>query len=148
MTVSNARHSYSTTLGVDKTGGTTYVTVAELIDMDGPSIKVTVTERTNLNSPNKTKEKITGFIDSGQLKVKCSFTETQFAAFMGMLGVNTMSVQITYPLTGSQTTAATLTGKGQIAEIGQSFPEDDRITMDVTLESTGAWTFTPGSPGV
>lgn len=145
-TPSKARHGYSTTLGIDPAGGTAFTVVAELVDLDGPSLKQTATEVTNLASPSKTKEKITGFVDPGQLKCKCNFTETQYAAFLAMLGKNAMSVQITYPLTGAQTEAATLTGKGQIGEIGQSVPEDDKISMDVTIEATGPWTFAPGTP--
>lgn len=148
MSASNARHSYSTTLGIDPAGGTTFAAVAEVLDIDGPGLKVGVTERTNLNSPNAAKEKICGFIDQGQLKLKCNFTETQYALFLTMLRKNNMAIKITYPLTGAQTVAAALSGSGQLGELGQTFPEDDRITCDVTIEASGLWTFTPGTPEI
>lgn len=148
MTVSAGRHSYSTTLGIDPAGGTSFALVAEVLDLDFSGFKITKTDRTNLTSPSATKECIPGFVDPGQIKAKCNFTETQYAAFIAMIRKSVMSIQITYPLTGTQTAAATLTGKGQLGELGQAIPEDDRITMDVTFDASGPWTFAPGTPEV
>jgi hypothetical protein len=148
MTVSVARHSYSTTLGIDPTGGSSYVSIAEVIEINGPGIKVTATKRTNLNSPNGYQEKIPGLADQGQLTCKLNFSEAQYTSLVAVIRTPLIAFKITFPLTGTQTVAATLTGQGQIAELGMAFPDDDRITCDATFEASGKWTFTAGTPTV
>lgn len=148
MAASKGRHSYGTTLGIDPAGGTSYTAIAEVIDLDQSGLKVTKTSLTNLASPSATMENTPGFVDPGQLKAKLNFTEAQFALFLTYLRTASMSMEITYPKAGAQTVAATLVGKGQIAEIGQTFPDDDRITVDVTFDASGPWTFSPGTPEI
>jgi hypothetical protein len=143
MAVSTGTHSYSTTLSIDPAGGTSYTLVVEVKEMNGPGMKITQSDRTNLSSPGAAREKTPGLIDQGQLTMKLNFTKVQYAAFLTMLR-KALGCKITYPLVGAEVTASTLVGLGSIAEIGQAIPEDDIITNDVTIEATGLWVFTAG----
>ena len=144
MAASTATHSYSSTIGIDATGGVTYVTAAEVREINGPGLKVTMSDRSHLVSDSAAKEKTAGFIDQGSITLKLNFTKAQYALFLTMLR-KPLGIKITLPLVGGEVTASSIAGKGLLSELGQAIPEDDTITNDVTLEATGLWVFTPGS---
>lgn len=145
MAASTGVHSYSTTLGIDQTGGTTYVVQAEVKEITGPGIKVSSSDRTNLSSPSAAREFAAGLIDAGELSLKLNWTKAQYALFFTGLRKNVMGLQITFPLVGAEVTASKLAGNGHFTDVGLAIPEDNIITNDVTIKWSGLPVFTSGS---
>jgi hypothetical protein len=145
MSASTGMNSYSSSIGVDPTGGVTYVIQAEVREIGFPDMKISQSDRSNLSSPNAAREFTPGMIDPGDIKLKLNFTQTQYALFLTNLRKSAMGWQIAFPLIGSQTTAAKLAGQGAWSEVGGAIPEDDTVTNDVTLKCTGLPVFTAGS---
>lgn len=145
MPNSTGTHSYGTALGLDTSGGSSYVSVAEVKKIDRSSLKVTTSSMFNLLSPSAHEEKRPGKADAGQLSLTLNFTKAQYATFLTNVRKALMSWKITYPLVGSEVTASNETFAGHIGELGVAVPEDDTITVDVTVEISGVITFTQGS---
>jgi hypothetical protein len=145
MANSTGTVSYSTTLAIDSAGGTDYVAVAEVIEINGPGVKVTNVDLSNLNSPSHFREFRAGFADGGEVTFKLTFTQAQYLAILNMVGTSLMHAKITLPLLSSQSDAAYATFYGHISELGMAIPEDDRITNDVTFKVSGAITWSAGS---
>lgn len=138
-------HSYSTLLSIDPNGGTSYVAIGEVFKLALPGIKVGATEVTNLNSPGAAKEFRAGLIDGGDFTASITWTQGVYNSLLSWLRKSLMSWKITFPLVGSQVTAATVTGAGHITELPGEVPEDDRITNDLTIKVSGVVTLTLGS---
>lgn len=145
MAASTGLHSYGTTLGLDTSGATTFVTVAEVKKITGPGVKVGSSERTNLNSPNAVKEFVSALIDAGELTFTLNFTQAEYAILLGALRKNLMSFKITFPLLPAGLTGATVVFHGHITDLGQEIPEDDIITNDVTVKVSDLPVFTAGT---
>lgn len=145
MANSTATHSYSTTLGLDPTGGSSFVAVAEVTHISGPGYKVTSVDRTNLNSPSRAREFVSGFIDAGQATFTCRWTKAEYAILLSHLGTNLMNWKLTFPLVGAEVTASNIAWFGHIEELGTEVPEDDVINNDVTVKISGLPVFVAGS---
>ena len=142
---STGTHSYGTKFSIDSTGGTSYVDLAEVLEVTGPDMNVAKTKFTNLGSPNAAEEYKPGLIDPGMLTMKLNWTKAAYSTWMPLLRTAGMSWKITFPLVGAEVTASTLTGKGFITKFGLTVPDNDRITQDVELAVTGFPVFTSGS---
>lgn len=145
MANSTGTHSFGTTLGMDPAGGSSYTTVVEVRKIDRSSLKVTSSSMFNLSSPSAHEEKRPGKADAGQMTLTLTWTKTQYATFLTNVRKALMTFKITYPLVGAEVTASTETFAGHIGEFGVAVPEDDAITVDVTIEISGVITFTPGT---
>jgi hypothetical protein len=145
MANTNALHSYTTTLSLDPAGGSNYATVAEVIEISDSPISVTNTKCTSLNSPNRAQEFKPGMIDYGSLKCRLNATKAQLNTLITNLGVQLMSWKVTWPLFGTEVNGSTYAGAGHIDGLGGKYPDDDRITFDLSIKASGKWTFTQGS---
>ncbi len=141
MGASAGRHSYGTQLQTDFAGGTTYATFAEVTDLDGPGISVSVTDLTNLNSPSATKEKTPGLIDSGQITFSCTLVPAAYVSMLGSLRKR-LNYKILLPLAGAEITNGFYTFLGFFIKVPTKFPADGKLSEDsITIEISGPVTF-------
>ena len=145
MANSTGTHSYGTTLGLDPAGGTSYTTVAEVIEINGEGVEVSRTKMSNLTSPNAYHEKRPGFADAGQVTFKCTWTKAQYSTFLTNIRTALMAWKVTFPLVGAESVPSTWACAGHLSKLGFAVPEDDRITNDVTVDVSGKPTFTSGT---
>lgn len=130
-----------TTLSVDKTGGGTYTTLADIVSFDGPSNSVGKVETTNLSSPRKTYRP--GLPDGGDLSFDLQFdpadtTHTYLRSLADTPAVLTW--QVSYP-TLPKATLDTFEGFLTEFKPGGGGAEE-LITASVTIAITGAITTT------
>ena len=142
---STGTSSYGAKFSIDSSGGTTYVDLAEVIEITGPAMNVGKTKLTNLQSPNATEEYKPGLIDPDVITMKLNWTKAVFSTWLPLLRTPGMSWKITFPLVGAEVTPSTLAGKGFISKFGLTTPDNDRITQDVELTVSGLPVFTSGS---
>lgn len=118
------------------TTGSTWVEIGEIQNMDGPSksrkdiplpaLADTVTYRT------------VGRADYGQFTFTIGMTASGFNFINAyFVSKDLKNYRITDPDTSTETFAAF------VMSITRSFPDDEKITADVTLAITGASTYTP-----
>lgn len=113
--------------------------VEEVISLNGIPMNPSVTRLTHLTSDDKAHEKIPGILDGGQANFQLNFTQAAFV----LLESNAPDGNETTPdwdrkvwvvqfPTGDQ-----LFFKGFIQGYPVEVPEDDRITIQVTIEISG-----------
>lgn len=115
--------------------GTTFVAVAEVFDINGPGMSRDVIEVTNYDSPNKWREKIAGLRDAGEVSFTLNFLATSYTVFRDDFDSDD-SVQYKITLPGG----FNLTFNGFVTDLPLTVPVGDRVTMDVTIEISGAIT--------
>jgi TP901-1 family phage major tail protein len=72
--------------------------------------------------------------------------EEQFRALvLGSATKMLTDIEIEFPIldTATNSTEATLTGNFRISSFEEGAPYNDAITFSISLESSGAWTYTP-----
>lgn len=125
-------------------GGTaeTFTTIAEVGDIDGPSMSVDTIEMTSHSSPNARKEFVASLIDSGEISFPINFIPTH-ATHDDVTGIqkimndrDTWNFQMLFPDTSVVTFAAIVTAFGVKA------PVADKLSADVSLKISGVWTWT------
>ncbi len=139
MPKSTAKHSCGTKLYYADAppAPQNWVQIAKVIDINAGNRNVTVTEVPHLESPNCANEKIPGRFDGGDVTWTLNFTPTQAAVIDGLIQ-NYIMIRIEYP------GGSTLDCEGFLSQIGDSIPDNDRITQDVTFAVSGRPIFTPG----
>ncbi len=156
MADSLGMHSYGTKLfrssfaaanpaGVDPVG-VGYVLVAEVISINGVPMNPSVTKLTNLTSPGKAHEKVPGITDAGQITLRLNNYPLLYSTLTAIMpddadaapGWGRYQWVVQFPNGGQWYATAFL--QGSPFEV----PEDDRITVEVTLEISGRPVFTAG----
>lgn len=90
---------------------------------------------TNFTSPNSHVEtKASGWIKTDPIDIECTYTQTQHAALVALVGTD-KTIQITTPDTHTATFPAYL------QKIGGTIPNKDKITTKLTLLVKGITTF-------
>jgi hypothetical protein len=133
--MSSASHSYGSTIGIGVVASGTYVTIAEVVDINAPDIKIASTKVTHLTSANAFQEKIPGLGDGGEIQLKLNFVKAGFATIYGYLRV-LKDFLITFA------DGSTMLATGFINGIKISAPGETHITVDIGIEVTGKPVFT------
>lgn len=161
MADANAMHGYDSTLwwGLDSAANPAgldpadegYTQLAEIISMNGVAGSNTVVEVTHLSSDDFAKEKIPGFKDGGQVSFRFNYSKAVFDA---------LNAIVPQPDRVAGAGAAGTGGWGrmrfvmQLPDGGQwwfrgflqghpfTVPEDDRVTVEATVEISGFPVFT------
>jgi|SRR3990172_6495050 len=140
--MSDGMAAYGTLLKIGS-GGTaeTFTTIAEVGDIDGPSMSVDTIEMTSHSSPGARKEFVASLIDSGEISFPINFIPTD-GTHDDVTGIqkimNDRSVwnwQMLFPDASVVTFAAIVTAFGIKA------PVADKLSADLSLKITGEWTW-------
>lgn len=130
---------FGVTIGYATTGSTTYTTLGELIDIDGPSITSDDVDMTHTASPDTFREWLCGLGDGGEINVSVNFVKGNTTTAYG-LHRQLKSYKITLPDSGS-----TWICNGYIRDYQPASPIDDRVTEDWVIKLSGKPAFTAGS---
>lgn len=114
----------------------TYTSVAQVLDIDGPSIKTDSVDITNMDSTSATREKIPGLIDPGQYTFSIVHLKTTVTALFALLRV-VRFWRLTLP--GGE---GVWKSKGFIVDLKPGTPVEDKMTDDLTIELSEVLTFT------
>jgi hypothetical protein len=138
MSATAAVHSYGSTLGYSATSGGSYTNVAEVVEVDGPSLQVSEVDVTSLASPSAHKEFLPGLVDPGDIKLKLNLLTSQFSTVWGFAAGRTFKYwKIT--LSNGDTAVA----YGFIKELHPSAPDNKQLMADMTIKVSGPITYTP-----
>lgn len=121
--------SYGTTLKYNSSG-TTYTEITEILDMKGPMKKRKVINVSAIADTITFKKG--GRLDAGEVTFQCGFVKAGYTILNGLLTANTATgFKIENPTNTTQTFSAVVT------DLGKTYPDDEKITFDVTLAITG-----------
>lgn len=131
--------------GIDA-GASGFTALAEVLSVSGIGGTFTVTKVTHLSSPGKAHEKVPGFLDAGQASLKLNYARGLMAIIEGLRPLATDD----QPDWGRLQWVVQLPDGGQFYFTGFvqgtpiEVPEDDRITIELTVEISGRPEFTAG----
>lgn len=158
MADSAGTHSFNTRLffapfatanpiGADPVGAG-FTAIAEVISLNGVPMNSSVTELTHLQSDDRAKEKIPGLMDGGQCAFKANFTDAGMDVLAGIVNGNLPAATVATPDWGRHAflvqfpSGAQWFFRGFFQGLPFDVPEDNRVTVDVTVEITGRPQFT------
>jgi len=142
--VTQAILAVGTTIGYSSTIGGTYTNFSEPTKLALPKQVVAAVKATNMNSPNKTHEKIIGFNDPGVVDVAANYIRADYVWLMSNKGV-AMFFKITLP--DGTSTGTTIAGPGFVSEVDGDAPApDEKLMGGYKITYTGAVTVTAGTP--
>jgi hypothetical protein len=124
-------------------GGTTYVTIAEVLSIDASGMKTDLADVTNMSSPSAFREFLPTLLDSGEVKFECNFIPAD-ATQASVLADFTGQVENTWKIE-LPATAGNWVFTAFVADIGQKFAINEQVKTPITLRRTGPVTYTPGS---
>lgn len=115
-----------------------FTEIAEVISMNGVPMTRPPTKLTHLKSDDRAHEKIPAILDGGQVTLKLNFSRARHAQLAGL---------ITDPTAGNNNgrykflvyvpDSYMMVVKGFLSSFPTDIPDDDRITIDVTIEVSG-----------
>jgi predicted secreted protein len=114
--------------------GSSYVPLAEVNSITGPSMTRNFIDVTSLDSTGGYREFITGFRDAGTLSLKMNFTAVSYLA---MKADFESSIANQYQIALSDVAQTTLEFDGLVTECPLEIPTDDKITANVTIKISG-----------
>ena len=121
--------------------GTSYVAIAEVNSITGPSMTRAFLDVTSLDSTGGYREFITGFRDAGTISLKMNFTAASYAAIKEDFQ---SAIANTYLITLSDIAHSTLEFDGLVTELPLSIPTDDKISADCTIKISGEVVYATG----
>ena len=114
--------------------GSTWVTLAEVNSITGPTMTRDFIDVTSLDSTGGYREFITGFRDAGTISCTMNFTHASYELLLADFeSAVAQNYQIILPDVGD-------TGfcfEGLVTEIPLSIPADDKVTVDLTIKISG-----------
>ncbi len=125
-------------------------TVACVLEVDAGKQKKEVKEHKCLDQTDRYVEKISGFINAGQLSAKVSYSKAQYALLKALLAQEQPIWWLIEVPDGDAAADPPVSNsvwacKGILTELALMFPEGgDEITDDIVVELSGAPTFPPG----
>lgn len=128
-------------LGESGAGG--FARLAEVISINGVPMNSSVTRLTHLESPGKAHEKIPGYLDAGQVTFRFNYTESLLAALVALLPAEPAIAGSEAPAHGRKDFTVQFADGGQwyfqgfIQGLPFEVPEDDRLTVECTIEISG-----------
>jgi predicted secreted protein len=123
----------------DGTSSESFVAIAEVNSIEGPSMSADTIDVTSLDSIGGYREFITGFRDGGEVTLEMNFTRDGYIIMLTDFeaGLN-VNYQIVLPDTG----ATTFDFAGLVTALSMSVPTDDKVTASVTIKVDGQPTVT------
>ena len=123
-------------------GVSSWDNIAEITNINGPSMSRDLIEVTNLNTTGGFREFIAGFRDGGTIVVSMNYTRTSLdLMFADFEDDDTQNYEIVLP----DTDATSLEFEGLVQEVPLTISTDSQITLEVTIKITGAVTVNSGS---
>lgn len=127
---------HGSTFAVSTDGGTTYVPLAEVINITPPSDTIDVIDATSMDSANATREFILGLNDPGECSLEMNFVPGSTAddKIQDIRDARAVvKCRITFP------NAVTWTFDGILTAYEPDIPADDKMTATVTFKVTGSY---------
>lgn len=123
-------------------GFSSYAELGEVISIAGGGLTRPAVRLTHLSSDDRAHEKIPGILDSGQVTAQMNMTRASYFVLAGLVSSTVHSSNdhnryrflIWIPIGAGFIFAF----KGFVAGLPLTIPDDDRVTIDVTLEIHGA----------
>ena len=138
---SSLAEDYEPGVAIPFEGNGTFEPIEEVFSINGVPMTPGTTRTTHLYSPGKAHEKVPGITDGGQATFSLNYTKTALSALMVLKphpDVNDFA-----PTWGRYVWLTQFPDGGQMIFIGfigptpQTVPEDDRITIEGTVEVSG-----------
>jgi predicted secreted protein len=114
--------------------GSTWVTLAEVTSITGPTMTRDFIDVTSLDSTGGYREFITGFRDAGTISMNMNFTRDSYDALK--LDFESPTLQ-NYQIILSDPENSSIEFEGLVTEIPVTIPTDDKISVDCTIKITG-----------
>ncbi len=139
--MSDGYAAYGTLLKIGDGAGTaeTFATIAEVGDVDGPSMSVDTIDMTNHSSPGARKEFKMSLIDSGEISFPINFIPTD-STHDDVTGIQKImndraiwNWQIAFP------DASEVTFSAGVTKFGVKAPVAGKLSADITLKISGQW---------
>lgn len=117
--------------------------ISNVISINGVPMEHTVTELTHLRSTDKAKEKVPGFLDAGQNTLRLNYSKATMTTLRSLAPRGTNAPD-TSPSWGRLRWCIVLPDHGVwvftafMKSTPMEVPEDNRVTIEVTLEISGA----------
>lgn len=125
-----------TTFEVSTDGGSTYVRLAEINSITPPSDNLDIIDATSMDSPNRTREYITGFNDPGECTLEMNFIpgSTSDQKIIQIRDANVaVYCRIVYP------NLVTWTFLARLQSYVPSISADGKMSATVTFKVTGSY---------
>lgn len=137
---------YGVGLGIGDGASTEVFTeFAEIVDVAGPSFAKDTIDVSHSTSPDKYREFIAGFKDAGEVTLTANMTQADYAAILAKFELEAKNnYQLTIP-DDNYTTEPTIVFAAHVTGVGNAYPTQDKVTMDITFKITGKPTYTQGS---
>lgn len=137
------KDAFGTQFKRDSDGAGTYVTIANVSDISGPSRSREAIEVTAHDSPNQYREFVKGLKDGGEVTITINYDpgNTTHSALDADFEEDTLRNYRVVVLPG-EADEATWAYSGLITAIGDEFPFDDRMEREVTFKISGKPTLT------
>lgn len=137
--MTNAINAFGTLLKIGDGGSPeTFVTIAELTDIDGPELEMDTLEATNHSSPGGFREYVGGLLDAGEISIEFNFlpTDATQGYSTGLLHdmVNRTKRNFQFVFSGGITTWSFA---ALVTKFKSSEPIDDLLKGSATLKITG-----------
>ena len=116
--------------------GTSWTNVLQVVDINGPDVQVVSVKVTNTDSPGGYQEKIPGLADAGQATCNTIYSTAGLTAIFALVRL-TKFWRIVYA-----DTHVWQVSSGFLTKLADGSPLEDRETLDVTIEWSGAPTYT------
>lgn len=129
MSVTQAGIGYGSSLGIYN--GSTYVTVAELINVPWPSYKRDAVDATNMASPNEFREYIPGLMDGGEVALDMNFIPSATDVWIAALTAGLGQFKITAP------SGVNVVFSAIVTDYSPTAPLDGKMTATATLKVSG-----------
>ncbi|MCM1974007.1 phage tail tube protein [Streptomyces sp. G1] len=132
------KDAFGTQLKRDSTGSGSFVTVANVSDLSGPSRQRDAIEVTAHDSPDQYREFVKGLKDGGEVSVTINYDpgETTHAALDADFEENDLRDYQLVILPGAAD-EHTWDFSALITDISDAFPVDDRMEREVTFKISG-----------
>jgi hypothetical protein len=133
-------------VSVDAAGGSSFTAIAELSEPGFPDPSIDVHEVTHTDITNQKKTYKPGWIDEGPVSFTFNYREDTLVALRALMGVDAPNWKIEWTDPTHSTTDSNLTFLGQMTSGPTvSSPNNDKWTIAITVQITGAVTYTEGT---
>lgn len=134
---------YGSKLAADTVPATSvYTDIAEVVSIDGPSDDTALVDVTNMDSPGRSREFISGLIDRGEVAFEANFLPN--APSQKLLRTDqTNGTTRNYRLTFSDTAGTTCKFDAVVRQLRRTVHVDAPMKLNVTLKITGAPVWAP-----
>jgi predicted secreted protein len=115
--------------------GSAWAAIAEINSITGPSMSRDTIDVTSLSSTGGYREFIGGFRNPGTVQLSMNFYRQNYDLFKGDFESSTIQ---NYRIVLPDEENTSVEFEGLVTELPLTIPADDKITMDVTIQVSGA----------